>query len=475
MIANDVSFKNVISNGLVLDKNGNKMSKRLGNAVEPFKVMEDYGSDALRWYMVTNSQPWDNLKFDIEGVDEVRRKFFGTLYNTYSFFALYANVDNFTGSEKQVAISERPEIDRWIISLLNTLVKEVEEAYETYEPTRAGRLIQDFVGDNLSNWYVRLNRKRFWGGSMTPDKLAAYQTLHECLTKVVLLAAPIAPFITDRIFCDINAVSGEFKVDSVHLADFPKFDNSLINKELENKMQLAQQATSMILALRRKVNIRVRQPLQRAVLAIADPEVEKLLTPQIKEIVKAENNVKDLQIEMEVVTKRAKANFKTLGAKCGKSMKEVAAQILAWKNTDVVSLESSGKFEITLTSGEKILLAPEDVEVITESIPGYECLTEGKLTLALDITVTEELRQEGIARELVNRIQNLRKDSGFEVTDRIKIQIEKRAEIEAAVEKFNDYIKAQVLGTSLDVVEKLSSATSVEIDDYTVNINIEKM
>ncbi len=475
MIADGVSFKNVISNGLVLDKNGNKMSKRLGNAVEPFKVMEDFGSDALRWYMVTNSQPWDNLKFDVDGVDEVRRKFFGTLYNTYSFFALYANVDGFTGAEKQVPVSGRPEIDRWIISLLNTLVKEVEEAYETYEPTRAGRLIQDFVGDNLSNWYVRLNRKRFWGGSMTQDKLAAYQTLHECLTKVVLLAAPIAPFITDRIFGDINAVSGEFSVSSVHLANFPEFDNSLINNELENKMQLAQQATSMILALRRKVNIRVRQPLQRAVLAIADPEVEKLLTPQIKEIVKAETNVKDLQIEMEVVTKRAKANFKTLGAKCGKNMKEVAAQIQAWQNADVIALEQNGKAEIALASGEKISVAPEDVEVITESIPGYECLTEGKLTLALDITVTDELRQEGIARELVNRIQNLRKDSGFEVTDRIKIQVEKRAEIEAAVNAFADYIKGQVLGVSLDMVEKLDSATAVEIDDYAVKIKVERV
>ncbi|MDR1225847.1 MAG: isoleucine--tRNA ligase [Prevotellaceae bacterium] len=475
MIANEVSFKNVISNGLVLDKNGNKMSKRLGNAVEPFKVMEDYGSDALRWYMVTNSQPWDNLKFDIDGVDEVRRKFFGTLYNTYSFFALYANIDRFTGAEKLVTVSERPEIDRWIISLLNTLVKEVEEAYEAYEPTRAGRLIQDFVGDNLSNWYVRLNRKRFWGGNMTQNKLAAYQTLHECLMKVVLLAAPIAPFITDRIFCDINAVSGESKVSSVHLADFPEFDNYLINKELENKMQLAQQATSMILALRRKVNIRVRQPLQRAVLAVADPEVVKLLTPQIKDIVKAETNVKDLQVEMEVVAKRAKANFKTLGAKCGKNMKEVAAQILTWQNTDVLSLESRGEAEVALASGERVLLTPDDVEVITESIPGYECATEGKLTLALDITVTEALRQEGIARELVNRIQNLRKDSGFEVTDRINIYIQKRAEINDAVTTFADYIKGQVLGASLKIQDSVNEGITIEIEDYTVEVKVSKI
>ncbi|MDR3188378.1 MAG: isoleucine--tRNA ligase [Prevotellaceae bacterium] len=475
MVADSVAFKNVVSNGLVLDKNGNKMSKRLGNAVEPFKVMDDFGADALRWYMMTNSQPWDNLKFDLDGVDEVRRKFFGTLYNTYSFFALYANVDGFTGEEKPVAVSQRPEVDRWIISLLNTLVKEVESAYEAYEPTQAGRLIQTFVCDNLSNWYVRLNRKRFWGGSMTQDKLAAYQTLLECLNTAVVLASPIAPFITDRIFCDLRSAGAQPNAcTSVHLSDFPAWSAALIDGALEKKMQLAQQATSMILALRRKVNLRVRQPLQRAVLAIANPEVEKLLTPQIKDIVRAETNVKDLQVEMEVVTKRAKANFKTLGAKCGKNMKEVAALIQAWKNDDVAALESSGKAAVALASGETVELAPQDVEIITESITGYECLTEGALTLALDVTVTDALRQEGVARELVNRIQNLRKDSGFEVTDRIAVQLEKRSEVETAVAAFADYIKGQVLATSLTLVESenLSNATAVEIDDYTVNIQL---
>ncbi|MDR0710925.1 MAG: isoleucine--tRNA ligase [Prevotellaceae bacterium] len=473
MVADSVAFKNVVSNGLVLDKNGNKMSKRLGNTVDPFKVMEDFGADALRWYMIVNSQPWDNLKFDLDGIDEVRRKFFGTLYNTYSFFALYGNVDGFTGEEKPVSVSERPEVDRWIISLLNTLVKDVENAYETYEPTQAGRLIQEFVCNNLSNWYVRLNRKRFWGGSMTQDKLAAYQTLLECLNKVLILASPIAPFITDKIFCDLRSASVQpCACTSVHLTDFPAWSASLIDGELEKKMQLAQQVTSMILALRRKVNIRVRQPLRRAVLAIANPEVERRLTPQIKDIVRAETNVKDLQVEMEVVTKRAKANFKTLGAKCGKNMKDVAAQIQAWKNDDVTALESNGKAEITLASGEKILIAPQDVAIITESIPGYECLTEGSLTLALDVTVTEELRQEGIARELVNRIQNLRKDSGLEVTDRITVQLEKRSEIEAAVTAFADYIKGQVLATSLTLADKLTASTAVEIDDYTVNIQL---
>ncbi|MDR0687445.1 MAG: isoleucine--tRNA ligase [Prevotellaceae bacterium] len=473
MVADSVAFRNVVANGLVLDKNGNKMSKRLGNAVEPFGVMENFGADALRWYMVANAQPWDNLKFDVDGIDEVRRKFFGTLYNTYSFFALYANVDRFTGAEAPVEVSKRPEVDRWIISLLNTLVRDVESAYEAYEPTLAGRLIQEFVCDHLSNWYVRLNRKRFWGGSMTQDKLAAYQTLLECLRKVVILASPIAPFITDKIFCDLCCASEQATTcTSVHLADFPAWSAALIDAELEKKMQLAQQATSMILALRRKVNIRVRQPLQRAVLAVANPEVEKLLTPQIKEIVRTETNVKDLQVEMEVVTKRAKANFKTLGAKCGKSMKEVAAQIQAWKNDDVTALESCGEAEVTLASGEKIALLTQDVEIITESIPGYECLTEGKLTLALDVTVTDALRQEGIARELVNRIQNLRKDSGFEVTDRITVQVERRSEVEAAVATFAEYIKGQVLATSLSMTEELSNATAVEIDDYTVKIRL---
>ena len=473
MVADSVAFKNVVSNGLVLDKTGSKMSKRLGNAVEPFKVMEDFGADALRWYMITNAQPWDNLKFDLDGIDEVRRKLFGTLHNTYSFFALYANVDRFTGAETPVAVGERPEVDRWIISLLNTLVKDAESAYEAYEPTQAGRLIQTFVCDHLSNWYVRLNRKRFWGGSMTQDKLAAYQTLLECLSTTLILASPIAPFVTDKIFCDLRSANAQpGTCTSVHLADFPAWSAALIDEELEKKMQLAQQATSMILSLRRKVNIRVRQPLRRAVLAIANPEVEKLLTPQIKDIVRAETNVKDLQVEMEVVTRRAKANFKTLGAKCGKSMKEVAAQIQAWKNDDVIALERLGQAEVALASGEKMLIAPQDVEVITESIPGYECLTEGTLTLALDVTVTDELRQEGVARELVNRIQNLRKDSGLEVTDRIAVQLEKRSEIESAVATFAEYIKGQVLATSLTLAEKLSNPATVEIDDYTVNIRL---
>ncbi|GHT15193.1 isoleucine--tRNA ligase [Bacteroidia bacterium] len=473
MAADSVAYKNVVSNGLVLDKNGNKMSKRLGNAVEPFAVMNEYGADALRWYMMTNAQPWDNLKFDLAGVDEVRRKFFGTLFNTYSFFALYANVDGYSTQEEQIAVSLRPEIDRWIISLLNTLTREVEASYTDYDATRAGRLIQDFVCDHLSNWYVRLNRKRFWGGTMNAEKLAAYQTLYQCLRTVCVLASPIAPLLTEKIYGDLSFAQTQSGI-SVHLTDFPSFADALIDNELESKMSFAQQVTSMILALRRKAEIKVRQPLQRAVLAIANPEIEKLLTPQIKEIVKAETNVKDLQIEMEVVTKRAKANFKTLGAKCGKNMKEVATLIQTWKNADVLALESSGKAEIALLSGEKIAIVPDDVEVITESIPGYDCLTEGGLTLALDITVTETLRQEGIARELVNRIQNLRKDSGFEVTDRIALQIEKHPNIETAVAAFADYIKAQVLATSLTTANHLPNSTTVDVDGNEVHITVER-
>ncbi|GHU96849.1 hypothetical protein FACS1894156_8270 [Bacteroidia bacterium] len=473
MAEDSVAYKNVVSNGLVLDKNGNKMSKRLGNAVEPFAVMNEYGADALRWYMMTNAQPWDNLKFDLAGVDEVRRKFFGTLFNTYSFFALYANVDGYSTQEEQIAVSLRPEIDRWIISLLNTLTREVEASYADYDATRAGRLIQDFVCDHLSNWYVRLNRKRFWGGSMNAEKLAAYQTLYQCLRTVCVLASPIAPFVTEKIYGDLSFAQQQSGI-SVHLTDFPSFADALIDNELESKMSFAQQVTSMILALRRKAEIKVRQPLQRAVLAIANPEIEKLLTPQIKEIVKAETNVTDLQIEMEVVTKRAKANFKTLGAKCGKNMKEVATLIQTWKNADVLALESSGKAEIALLSGEKIAIVPDDVEVITESIPGYDCLTEGGLTLALDITVTETLRQEGIARELVNRIQNLRKDSGFEVTDRIALQIEKHPNIETAVAAFADYIKAQVLATSLTTANHLPNSTTVDVDGNEVHITVER-
>ncbi|MDR0419321.1 MAG: class I tRNA ligase family protein, partial [Prevotellaceae bacterium] len=477
MVTGKVAFKNVISNGLVLDKNGLKMSKRLGNGVDPFKVIEDYGADTLRWYMITNSQPWDNLKFDIDGVDEVRRKFFGTLYNTYSFFSLYANVDGFTGKEKQIPVEERPEIDRWIISLLNTLVKEVEESYETYEPTRAGRLIQDFVGDNLSNWYVRLNRKRFWGGVMTPEKLAAYQTLYECLTKVTMLASPIAPFITEKIFCDINSVSKQFKVNSVHLVDFPEWGDRYIDKDLEDKMKLAQQVTSMILALRRKADIKVRQPLSKVVIPIVDKRIFGLFTEEIKSLIKTDTNVKEIDIVTDaagVVSKKAKANFKILGAKCGKNMKEVASMIAAWEQAEISVVETIGSQKLQLRNGDVVEVATTDVEITTEDIPGSLSLTENGITLALDITITDELRNEGVARELVNRIQNLRKDSGFEVTDRIKIVLQSNPTTDVAVKAFADYIKGQVLGTFLEVAD-VKDGTEVEMDEFKLKMKIEKV
>ncbi|GHT81855.1 hypothetical protein FACS189467_6550 [Bacteroidia bacterium] len=484
MVADSVAFKNVISNGLVLDKNGNKMSKRLNNAVEPFAVMNEYGADALRWYMVTNAQPWDNLKFDIAGVDEVRRKFFGTLFNTYSFFALYANVDAFSGQEPSVPVAQRAEIDQWIISTLNTLIKNVETAYESYEPTQAGRLIQDFVCDHLSNWYVRLNRKRFWGGTMNEEKLAAYQTLYECLQTVCVLASPIAPFFTDKVYCDLQGGENpQNKPRSVHFADFPKCDNALINKDLEDKMQLAQQVTSMILALRRKADLKVRQPLSQVLIPVVDKRMQDLFTDEIKTLISAETNVKQIVLasgDAEVVTKKAKPNFKTLGAKCGKNMKEVAAKIATFTHKEIATLEHEQTYSLALASGENITLSLADIEIITEDIAGSLSMSENGITLALDITLTPALRHEGIARELVNRIQNLRKDSGFEITDRISLQLSlskiddaaQRQETAAAITAFANYIKAQVLATSLNITDPLSDATAVEIDNYTVEIKI---
>jgi isoleucyl-tRNA synthetase len=472
MFADSVAFKNVISTGLVLDKNGNKMSKRLGNAVEPFAVMNEYGSDALRWYMLTNSQPWDNLKFDIEGVDEVRRKFFGTLHNTYSFFALYANVDGYEPpADLPAAVGSCTafaQIDRWIISLLNTLIGEVEQSYESYEPTRAGRLIQDFVCDHLSNWYVRLNRKRFWGGDMTDDKRAAYLTLYHCLRTVCLLASPIAPFVTDRIFRDLSGGS-----TSVHLADFPVHNSALINADLEQKMQVAQQVTSMILALRRKADIKVRQPLAKVIIPVADKKLVSLFTDEILAIIRNETNVKHIDLVSDdagVISKRAKANFKTLGAKCGKNMKEVAAKILAFSQREIATLEHDGHLALSLASGEIVELLPDNVDISTEDIAGSLSLSENGITLALDITVTAELRLEGIARELVNRIQNLRKDSGFEVTDRIHITLQNAPQIREAVSTFSPYIKGQVLATELQLADSVQNSTIIDMDGYELGV-----
>lgn len=479
MLFDSVAFKNIISNGLVLDKNGNKMSKRLGNSVDPFEVIEKHGSDPLRWYMITNSQPWDNLKFDISGVDEVKRKFFGTLYNTYSFFALYANVDGFTGKEQEVPVEKRPEIDRWIISLLNSLIKEVITSYENYEPTKAGRAIQDFVTENLSNWYVRLNRKRFWGGEFNEDKLAAYQTLYQCLETVALLGAPIAPFYMDRLFTDLNHISGRNQLSSVHLTLMPNWNEHLINPALEERMAYAQQISSMILALRRKVAIKVRQPLQKIMVPVLNAQFEEQLEA-VKDLILAEVNVKELEYLKDssgVLVKKIKANFKSLGPKYSKLMKDLSAVINGMSADDIRQFEQDGSY-IVKVQGQEVVLVPEDVEILSEDIPGWLVANEGRLTVALDITVTDDLRQEGIARELINRIQNLRKDSGFDVTDKIKLTVERHEAINSAVEKHKTYIGSQTLAQEVILVENCndSKAVIVEIDDeVTTRIAIEKL
>ena len=475
MVFDSVSYKAVISNGLVLDKNGNKMSKRLGNAVDPFATIEQYGSDPLRWYMITNSSPWDNLKFDVDGVEEVRRKFFGTLYNTYSFFALYANVDGFCYAEPDVPLQERPEIDRWILSLLNSLIKNVDSCLADYEPTKAGRLIQDFVNDNLSNWYVRLNRKRFWGGGMTTDKLSAYQTLYTCLETVAKLMAPIAPFYADMLYMDLVKVTGRDSVVSVHLAKFPEADEALIDTELEARMQMAQSVTSMVLALRRKVNIKVRQPLQCIMIPVVD-EAQRAHIEAVKNLIMSEVNVKELQFvegESGVLVKKVKCDFKKMGPKYGKQMKAVAAAVTALPQEAIAALEREGSYLLQL-DGAEVKVEATDVEIFSEDIPGWLVANEGKLTVALEVTITEELRREGVARELVNRIQNIRKSSGLEITDKIAIQLTKHPQSDAAVEEYSDYICKQVLGTSLTLVDELPEATELDMDDYKLYVKIQR-
>ncbi len=468
MIFDSVSYKNIISNGLVLDKNGNKMSKRLGNAVDPYQTIEKYGSDPLRWYMISNAQPWDNIKFDINGVEEVRRKFFGTLYNTYSFFALYANVDGFNYNKPEVPVSERPEIDRWIISLLNSLVKEVQEQYENYEPTRAARLIQDFVLENLSNWYVRLNRKRYWGGDFNTDKLAAYQTLYSCLETVARLAAPIAPFYMEKLFRDLNDVTGRFEEASVHLVAFPGYDPALIDKALEERMSIAQTITSMVLGLRRKVNIKVRQPLNNIMIPVLDTKFRDKLDG-VKDLILSEVNVKSIDYLYDtegVLVKKIKPDFKTLGPKYGKLMKHIAAAVGNMSQKDISTVEKEGEIEINV-EGETITLTSDDVEITSEDIPGWLVATEKAITVALDITITEDLRFEGIARELVNRIQNIRKESDFDVTDQVHVQIENNDLIAEAIEKHGNYISAQTLAESIDLTDKIENgnARKIELDD----------
>ena len=476
MVFDSVAYKNVISNGLVLDKNGNKMSKRLGNAVDPFGTIEKFGSDPLRWYMITNSSPWDNLKFDVDGVDEVRRKFFGTLYNTYSFFALYANVDGFTYAEADVPMEERPEIDRWILSLLNSLIQEVDACYNDYEPTKAGRAITDFVNDNLSNWYVRLNRKRFWGSAMSTDKLSAYQTLYTCLETVAKLMAPIAPFYADRLYMDLIQVTGRDHVVSVHLADFPVADASLINKELEARMQMAQDVTSMVLALRRKVNIKVRQPLQCIMIPVVD-ETQKRHIEAVKDLIMSEVNVKEIHFEegaSGILVKKVKCDFKKLGPKFGKQMKAVAAAVAEMSQEAIAELEKNGRYTFVLDGAEAVVEAA-DVEIFSEDIPGWLVANEGTLTVALEVTVTEELKREGIARELVNRIQNIRKSSGFEITDKITIVLSRNSNSDDAVNEYNTYICNQVLATSLVLADEVTDGTELNFDDFNLYIKVHKL
>ena len=475
MVFDTISYKAVISNGLVLDKNGNKMSKRLGNGVDPFSTIEKYGSDPLRWYMITNSSPWDNLKFDVDGIEEVRRKFFGTLYNTYSFFSLYANVDGFEYKEADVPMAERPEIDRWILSVLNTLVKEVDTCYSEYEPTKAGRLISDFVNDNLSNWYVRLNRKRFWGGEFTQDKLSAYQTLYTCLETVAKLMSPIAPFYADKLYMDLVTATGRDNVVSVHLAKFPEYKEEMIDKELEVRMQMAQDVTSMVLALRRKVNIKVRQPLQCIMIPVVDEE-QRAHIEAVKALIMSEVNVKDIKFvdgAAGVLVKKVKCDFKKMGPKFGKQMKAVAAAVAEMSQDAIAELEKNGSYTLQL-NGTDVLVEATDVEIFSEDIPGWLVANEGKLTVALDVTVTEELRREGIARELVNRIQNIRKSSGLEITDKIKITLSKNQQTDDAVNEYKDYICNQVLGTSLTLTDEVENGTELNFDDFSLYVSVVK-
>ena len=473
MVFDSVAFKNVISSGLVLDAKGNKMSKHLGNAVNPFEQIEKYGADAVRFYMMTNSEPWDNLKYDPAGVDEVRRKFFGTLYNTYSFFSLYANVDGFSYGESDVPVEERPEIDRWILSVLNTLIKGVRKEMENYDPTRAGRLIDEFVCDDLSNWYVRLNRKRFWGKEMSKDKLSAYQTLYTCLETAAKLLAPFAPFFADRLYMDLVSVTGRDTVCSVHLSKFPVADESLIDSDLEERMAIAGKITSMVLALRRKVNIKVRQPLQ-AIMIPAIDDAQKQHIEAVKDLVMNEVNVKELRFVegSGVLVKKVKCNFRTMGKKFGKLMKGIAAVMSALEQDQIELLEKQGWLNVDV-EGQSVTVESADVDIISEDIPGWLVSNEGNLTVALEVELNDDLRNEGMARELINRVQNMRKEAGFEITDRICVYVSHNDAMEKAIDNYSDYIKGQVLADNIEVSDD-NRGTEVEFDDFKLYIDVVK-
>ena len=475
MVFDSVAYKNVVSNGLVLDKEGKKMSKRLGNAVDPFETMSQHGADATRWYMISNANPWDNLKFDIDGIVEVKRKFFGTLYNTYSFFGLYANIDNFDYSEDNLSLDERPEIDRWILSELHSLIKIVDEAYAEYEPTRATRAISDYVQENLSNWYVRLCRRRFWKGEYQKDKISAYQTLYTCLETVAKLSAPVAPFFMDRLYKDLTNTTKTESFESVHLADFPVYDESFVDKDLESKMEKAQTISSLVLSIRQKEKIKVRQPLQKVMIPILD-DVQRQEIEAVADLIKSEVNVKEIELLDDasgVLIKRIKPNFKTLGPKFGKDMKKIAQAVSTLDQEDIQKIEQKGELSLDIDN-KSITLQLQDVEITSQDIEGWLVASAGAITVALDITINDDLRQEGIARELVNRIQNIRKDSGFEVTDKIDVKILKDGHVEKAVESNINYIKTETLTAELDFEEKLEKGTEVAFDEVNTRLFIEK-
>jgi len=475
MLFDSVAYKAVVSNGLVLDKNGNKMSKRLGNVVNPFETIEKYGADATRWYLITNASPWDNLKFDLSGIQEVQRKFFGTLYNTYQFFTLYANVDGFAFKEAYIPLNERPEIDRWILSSLNTLVKKVTDSMDDFEPTMAGRAIEEFVDAQLSNWYVRLCRRRFWKGEYETDKISAYQTLYECLETVVRLVAPISPFFSDAVFANLNAVSKRYDATSVHHIDFPVYKKEVIDPFLEDRMLLAQETCSLVLSLRKKVNIKVRQPLQRIMIPVMNAQM-KVQLEKMEELIKAEVNVKEIEYITEtagVINKKVKANFKTLGAKLGASMKEAAAIILSFDQAQIGQIEQNGQFTLELSSGS-YLIDLTDVEIVAEDIPGWSVASKGALTVALDITLSEALKQEGEAREFVNRIQNIRKESGYELTDRIFVSVQENSAIQISIIKYNDYICREILADKIDWVPQIIDGISIEVNEIKLNVLVNK-
>jgi isoleucyl-tRNA synthetase len=479
LLFDSVAYKTVVSNGLVLDKNGNKMSKRLGNAVDPFETLSIFGPDATRWYLITNASPWDSLKFDIEGIKEIQRKFFGTLYNTYQFFALYANVDGFRFKEKYIPVEERPEIDRWILSSLNSTIKTVQQNLDNYEPTPAGRAIENFVDEHLSNWYVRLCRRRFWKGDYEQDKICAYQTLYECLEALSGLIAPIAPFFAEWLFRNLNEITKRNKQASIHHTDFPKANDGVINISLEKRMQLAQDISSLILSLRKKVNIKVRQPLQKVLIPAIEADLSENVR-SVEEIIKSETNIKEIEIlsaDNDFIRKKAKANFKTLGKRLGPKMKWAAEQIQKLNNIEIDKVQQG---EYLLNPGfanqneEPVYITSEDLEISTDEIPGYEVTSKGSLTVALDITITDNLRMEGEAREFVNRIQNIRKEQKLDLTDKILVKVAENEHLKGSITRFNDYICAEILADNLEFLSEIRDGNTIEVNDYQLKVNVIK-